>query len=80
MGDIGLGCVYEHRPGTLSKPWSMLAMDAFPDHVSKRIRNRLRNKNTNLVTIPCSMASQLQPPHMSINKPFKHLIPKHYDA
>jgi hypothetical protein len=49
----------------------MFAMDAFRGHLSDRIRNRLRNKNTDLMIIPSGMRSQLQP--------FKHLVCKHYD-
>jgi hypothetical protein len=69
-----LECVWECQSGALSKPWSILAMDVFCGHLSDRIRNRLRNKNTILVTIPSGMTSQLQPPDVSINKPFKHLL------
>jgi hypothetical protein len=47
-----LRCVWEHRPGVLSKPWRMLAMDAYHGHISDRSRNRLRNKSTDLVIIP----------------------------
>jgi hypothetical protein len=74
-----LGCVWERRPGALSKPQSMHAMDAFPGHPSSRIRNRLKD-NTDLVIIPRGMTSQLQPPDVSVNKPFKHLVNKHYAA
>jgi hypothetical protein len=75
-----LGYISEHRPGVLSKPRSMLAMDAFRGHLSNRIRNRLRDKNTDLVIIPNGMTSQLQPLDVSINNPFKHLVRKHYEA
>jgi hypothetical protein len=75
-----LGCVWERPPGVLSKPWSMLAMDAFRGHLSNRIRNRLRNKNINLVIIPSGIKSQLQSLNVPINKPLKHLVHKHYDA
>jgi hypothetical protein len=75
-----LGSVWECWPGTLSVPQCMLAMDAFHGRLSSRIRNRLRNKNTNVVIIPSGMTSQLQPFDVSINKPFKHLIGKQYDA
>jgi hypothetical protein len=52
-----LGCVWECQPGALSKPWCMLAMDAFHGHLSDRIRNSLRNKNTDLVIIHRGMTS-----------------------
>jgi hypothetical protein len=74
------GCVWEHHPGELSKRRSMLAMDAFHDHLSDRIRDRLRNKNTDLMLIPSAMTSKLRSPDVSINKPLKHLVQKHYEA
>jgi hypothetical protein len=58
----------------------MLAMDAFHGHLSDRMRNRLRNKNTDLVIIPNGMITQLQPLDVSINKPLKHLVGKQCDA
>jgi hypothetical protein len=75
-----LGYVWECRPGVSSQPWSMLAINAFPGHLSNRIRNRIRTKNTNLVIMPSGVTSQLQPFDVSINKPVKHLVCKHYDA
>jgi hypothetical protein len=75
-----LGCVWECRPGALLMPQSVLAVDAFCGRLSNRIRNRLRNINITLVIIPSGMKSQLQPPDVSINKPFKHLVLKHYDV
>jgi hypothetical protein len=74
------GCVWECWPGALSKPLSMLARDAFRGHLSNRIRNRLRNKNTDLVISPSGMTSQLQPLDVSVNKTFEHLPRKHSDA
>jgi hypothetical protein len=73
-------CVCQHWTAALSKPWSMLAMDAFCGHLSDRIRNTLRNRNTTLVTIPGGKTTQLQPHYVSIGKSFKHLVHKHYDA
>jgi hypothetical protein len=58
----------------------MLVMDAFRGHLSDRIKNRLRNTNTDLAIIRSGMAIQLKPLDVSINKPFKHLVPKHHDA
>jgi hypothetical protein len=51
-----LGCVWE-QPGALSKPWSMLVMDAFNDRLSDRTINRLRNKNAGHVIIPSGMTA-----------------------
>jgi hypothetical protein len=62
-----LGCVWGCRSGVLSKPRSMLAMDAFCGHLSDTIRNRLRNKNTDLVIIPSGMTRQLQSLEASVN-------------
>jgi hypothetical protein len=74
-----LGCVWECLPGGLSKPWSSLAIDVFRGHLSDRIRNKLRYKNTDLLIIPSGMTSQLQSFDMSKNKPFKHHVHKHYN-
>jgi hypothetical protein len=65
--------VWDQRSDALTKPRSLLTTDAFCDHPSHRIRNRLRNKNTQLVIIPSGMTSQLQPLDVSINKPFNIL-------
>jgi hypothetical protein len=64
----------------LSKPWSMLAMSESHRHLTERIINKLRNRNTVLVIIPGGMISQLQLFYVSVKKPFKHLVCKHYDA
>jgi hypothetical protein len=79
LTDDWLGCVWERWPGELPKPRSKLAMNALRVHLSDRIRNRLRNKNTDVVIIRSGMTSQLRPVDMSINKPFKHLVRKHHD-
>jgi hypothetical protein len=54
----------------LSKPQSTPVVDAFRGHLSNRIKNSLRNKNTNLVIIHSGMTSQLQPLDVLINRPF----------
>jgi hypothetical protein len=61
------------------KTTSMLAMDDTSEHISDRIRNRLRKRNADLVIIPNDVTYQLQPLYVSINKPFKHLVRKRYD-
>jgi hypothetical protein len=40
----------------------------------------IESENTELVKIPSGMTRQLQPLDISINKPFKHLVRKHYVA
>jgi hypothetical protein len=52
---------WEHQPGVLPKPWSMLAMDAFHGLLSDRLRSMIRNKTINPVIISSDMTSQLQP-------------------
>jgi hypothetical protein len=47
-----LGRVWESRPAALPKPRSMLVMGAFCGPLSGRMRNRLKNQNTDLVIIP----------------------------
>lgn len=55
-------------------------MGAFRGHLADRVRNMLRNKNTDLVIIPSGMKNHLQPLDMSVTKSFKHLVCKHNDA
>jgi hypothetical protein len=55
-------------------------VDAFRGHLSNRIRHKLRSKNADLVIIPSGMTNQLQSLDVSINKLFKHLVRKRYDA
>jgi hypothetical protein len=43
-------------------------MDAFRGHLSDRIRNTLRNNNTDVVVIPSDMTTHLQPLDMSVAK------------
>jgi hypothetical protein len=52
-----LGCVWEHWPSVLSKPQSMLAVDAFQCHLCDRFRSNLRNKDTDPVIIPSGMTT-----------------------
>jgi hypothetical protein len=85
MGDIGvdgrLAWMFMGMSARCAiKAQSMLAVDAFCGYLSDRIRNRLRNKNIDLVIIPNGMTSQLQPLDVSLNKPFKHLFREQYDA
>jgi hypothetical protein len=54
----------------------MHAMDAFHGYFSDRIRNRLREKNADLVLIPSGMTNQSHPLNGPINKPFEHLVHK----
>jgi hypothetical protein len=58
----------------------MLVMDKFHGHLPNRLRNRLSNKNTDLVIIPSGMTGQLEPLDVSFNKPFRHLLCKHCNA
>jgi hypothetical protein len=49
----------------------MLVLDAFHGHLSEEIKVKLERKDWDLVVIPSGMMSQLQPLHVSINKPSK---------
>jgi hypothetical protein len=76
MDDIGVnGRLAWMCMGTLAQGVIKATEYAFLGYLSDIIRNRLRNKNNNLVIISSGMTSQLQPLDVSINKPFKHLVP-----
>jgi hypothetical protein len=64
------------QPGA-SNPQNVLALDAFCCHLSHRIRERLRRKNTDPLIIHNNMESQLQPLDVSSNKLSKSLVHKH---
>ena len=53
---------------------SLLVLDAFCDHTVDNVKNRLVEKNTNIVIIPGGCTSKLQPLDVSINKSFKSKV------
>jgi hypothetical protein len=71
----GTVCLVRYQSQGVRLQWINFAVNS-----SDRIRNRLRNKNTNLVIISTSVRNQLQSFGVSINKPLKHLVRKYYDA
>lgn len=50
---------------------SMLVLDSFRGHTVNSVKNRLVEKNTNIVVIPGGCTSKLQPLDVAINKSFK---------
>jgi hypothetical protein len=75
---MALECVYKCWPTALSKLWSVLAMDAFHGHLSRRIKNKIGNKNIDLAITYSGKTSWSQPLDIWVNKPFKLLV--HIDS
>lgn len=53
--------VWCQRPGALLTRRSMLVLDAFRGHLTEGVKKKLMDNQTELVVIPGSMTSQLQP-------------------
>ena len=73
-------CVWLRRPGALLNLPNMLVLDAFRGHLTEEVKSILKRNKTDQVVIPGGMTSQLQPLDVSINKPFKDNLRRHYDA
>ena len=53
---------------------ALLSLDTFSAHFTDRVRGAFANCNTKLLLMPGGCTSVLQPPDISINKPFKSYI------
>jgi len=73
-----LKIVWGRRPRAFLNQPSMLVLDAFIGHLTDSMKNQLRKTKTELVVIPGGMTSVLQPMDVSINKPFKDRLRRHY--
>ena len=60
-------------------PRSMLVLDSFRGHIVESVKNRLKEKNTNMAVIPGGCTSKLQPLDVAINKSFKSKVKDRYN-
>lgn len=71
--------VWANRPGALLNLRALLSLDAYRGHLTDPVKLAIKNTNSDLVTIPGGMTSQLQVLDVSINKPFKDHLRKEYN-
>ncbi|KAG7178143.1 Pogo transposable element-like 85 [Homarus americanus] len=69
---VWLDKVWSKRPGGLLQENSLLAWDQFSAHRTENTKRLAKGLNTQLAVIPGGLTSQLQPPDVSTNKPFKN--------
>ena len=55
-------------------PRSLLVLDSFTAHITDSVKNRFREKHTDLAVIPGGLTSRLQPLDVSLNKSFKSKV------
>ena len=55
----------------LGNPRSLLVLDSFRGHLVNSVKNRFKEKQTNLAVIPGGLTCKLQPLDVAINKSFK---------
>ena len=67
--------VWNKRPGSLRKEFSLLVWDMFKAHTTKVICNTLSDINAKAAVIPGGRTSVLQTLDVCLNKPFKVYVP-----
>ena len=70
--------VWRARIGGLGRRKSLLVYDAFEAHVTDTVKASFKRENTELAVIPGGLTSLLQPLDVSLNKPFKDGVRKHW--
>lgn len=70
--------VWNRRPGAPLQHRNMLVLDAFREHLTASVKERLRDGKTDLVVIPGGMMSTLQLLDVVLNKPFKDHVRVRY--
>jgi len=66
--------VWSQRTPLLNNPRSLLVLDSFRGHLTDPVKDRFKEKNTNMAVIPGGLASKLQPLDVYINKSFKSKV------
>ena len=66
--------VWVQRARRSINPRSFLVLDSFTAHKTDAVKNRFREKHTDLAVIPGGLTSRLQPLDVSLNKPFKDKV------
>jgi hypothetical protein len=66
--------VWTRRAGRGANPRSLLVLDSFTAHKTTAVKNRFREKHTDIAIIPGGLTSRLQPLDVSLNKSFKSKV------
>ena len=64
----------------LGNPRSLLVLDSFRGHLVNSVKNRFKEKQTNLAVIPGGLTCKLQPLDVAINKSFKANLRQYYNT
>ena len=70
--------VWRSRLGGLVRRRSLLVCDVFEAHVTESVKAAIARENRNLAVITGGLNSLLQPPDVSLNKPFKENVMKRW--
>lgn len=68
------------RPGSQQKEPALLVFDSFKGHLTDTVKEEIKKHNTDLVVIPGGLTSICQPLDVSINRPFKVALRRHWHA
>jgi DDE superfamily endonuclease len=66
--------IWIKRTGRGNNPRSLLVLDSFSAHKTDAVKQRFREKKTDLAVIPGGLTSRLQPLDVSLNKSFKSKV------
>jgi transposase-like protein len=66
--------VWTKRTNRGNNPRSLLVLDSFSAHKTDAVKQRFREKKTDLAVIPGGLTSRLQPLDVSLNKSFKSKV------
>ena len=66
--------IWTKRAGRGRNPNSLLVLDSFAAHKTKIVKQRFREKGTDIAIIPGGLTSRLQPLDVSLNKSFKSKV------
>lgn len=79
MMKIWISEVWAKRPGSFFKPKSMLILDSARAHITDSVKEVL-SKNSKLAVIPGGLTSKVQPLDLCVNRSFKNMLRKEWNA
>ena len=70
--------VWRKRPKSFFKPKSILVFDSARSHLTEEVKKEVK-KHSQIAVIPGGLTKKLQPLDLTVNKPFKDHMKKHWD-